>query len=247
MNREELIAKANEGDVGAMMQLVEMYIDEKDWNEATDWADKAAETGDVNAMYKAVNLHSMRMHSLVALGMLDGLMPKDAQAVQENAAVLIGACRKGLVDLNEDIYSHLLSTLRDGIYYEAISCYYSEPSDYARIIHLLQSVDSAREQFLCGCAFFDTKRYDEALKKLNEAYQDGEYINAEKKTPEEGVFANAMHVFSDMERINGDLDKAVMILNRAIEGVSDEEMKARLRIELGKYQKKMFGGWKYMG
>lgn len=247
MNIEELITKANAGDVDAMLQLVNIYIDKKDWNEAIDWADKAADGGNVNAMYKSVNLHSMRMHSLVAMGMLNGLMPDDARAVQQNAAVLLGACQKGLIDLNDDIYSHLLSALQDGMYYEAVSCYYSEPSNYDQIIHLLKDVDSAREQFLCGCALFDTKQYDEAMKKLNAAYQDQEYIVAEKKTPEEGIFATAMHIFSEMERINGNLDRAVVILNSAIGGVSEEEMKAHLRMELGKYQKKMLGGWKYIG
>lgn len=247
MNKEDLISKANSGDVDAMMQLVNIYIEEKDWNEAIDWADKAAETGDVNAMYKAVNLHSMRMHSLVALGMLSGLMPDDARAVQNNAAVLLGACKKGLVDLNDDIYSHLLSALQDGMYYEAASCYYAEPSDYGRIVHLLKDVDQAREQFLCGYAFFELKQYDDAISKIDEAFQDEEYLNAKKNTVEEGIFATAAHTFSELERINGNLDKAVMALSRGVQGVTDEEMKTHLRNELGKYQKKMLGGWKYIG
>lgn len=95
MDINEIIQKANSGDVDAMMDLVSYYAEQQEWNEATDWADKAADAGNVNGMYKAVNLHSMRMHSLVALGMLSGLMPDDARAVQKNAAVLIGACRKG--------------------------------------------------------------------------------------------------------------------------------------------------------
>ena len=247
MSREELIAKANNGDVDAMMQLVSIFVDEKDWNEATDWADKAAETGNVNAMYKAVSLHSMRMHSLAALGMLSGLMPDDAQAVQNNAAVLIGASRKGLIDLDDSIYSHLLTALRDGMYYEAVSCYYTEPSDHNRIIHLLKDVDSAREQFLCGNAYFELELYDDALRKIDAAFQDKEYLANKKSTVEEGIFAVATDVFSKLERINGNLEKAVMILKQGIQSVAEEDTKAHLQEELGKYQKKMLGGWKYLG
>lgn len=116
MTKEELINKANNGDVAAMMQLINSYADDGDWNEATDWADKAAETGDVNAMYKPVNLHGMRMHALIAMGMLSGLMPDDARAVQKNAAVLLGASKQGLINLNDEINSNLLSSLRDAIY-----------------------------------------------------------------------------------------------------------------------------------
>ena len=246
MNINEIIQRANSGDVDSMMELVSYYAEQNDWNEAIDWADKAAEAGNVNAMYKAVNLHSMRMHALVAMGMLSGLMPDDAKAVQKNAAVLLGACQKGLIDLNDDIYSSILSALRDGIYFEAASCYYTEPSDYNQIVHLLKEVDTTREQFLCGYAYFELKQYDDAMRKLSTASQDREYLSAEKKTVENGIFATAMHTYSAMERINGNFDKAVMILNQAIEGVSDEEMKAHLRKELGRYQKKMFGGWKYV-
>ena len=245
MINEGLIIKAKSGDIDAMLQLVSAYADEGDWNEATDWADKAAEAGNVNGMYKAVNLHSMRMHSCIALGMLSGLMPDDARAVQNNAAVLIGACQKGMIDLSSDIYSHLLSELRDGIYYEAASCYYTEPSDNNRIIHLLKDVDTAREQFLCGYAYFETKQYDDALRKMNAAFRDSEYLGSKKNTVEEGILATTMHSFSAMERLNGNFDKAVLILNHAIEAISDEEMREHLRKELSRYQKKMFGGWKY--
>ncbi len=48
-----------------------------------------------------------------------------------------------------------------------------------------------------------------------------------------------------MTRVTGSLEKSVAALNKGIEGVSDEDLKASLVKELGRYKKKMFGGWKY--
>ena len=51
MTIEELAAKANEGEVDSMIELMNCYIERKEWNEATDWADKAAEAGNTNGIY----------------------------------------------------------------------------------------------------------------------------------------------------------------------------------------------------
>ena len=48
-----------------------------------------------------------------------------------------------------------------------------------------------------------------------------------------------------MTRVTGSLEKSVAALNKGIEGVSDEDLKTSLGKELGRYKKKMFGGWKY--
>ncbi len=236
MNKDVLLARANAGDTDAMVELIGPCMDDGEVTEAIDWADKAAEQGNTSAIWKAVFLHSMRMHALVDLEMLSGVMRDDAKAVQENAAILIGARRKGLIELDNDMYSSLVSSLRDGIYFEAVSCYYTEPNDWNQVVHLLEAIDTAREQFLCGYAYFELNRTDDALKKWNAACQDGEYLTTEKKNAENGIFSFAMRAYSAVERIiNGDLDKAVMILNKAINGSSDGEMKEMLRKELGRY------------
>lgn len=246
MTKEELINRANTGDTDAMMQLIKLFSDERDWNEAIDWADKAAEAGIVGAIYKAVVLHGRRMHALVDMGMVSGLMPDDAQAVKMNAALLLSIYQKGRLDLDDDTVSFLRDALRDGLYYEAVSCFFAKPCDYDRIISLLGDVEFTREQFLCGNAYYEKGQHNKAREKFNAALQDSGYIGSDKDTFDDCVFASSMDSFAAMERENGNMDQAVMLLNRAIDNCSTDEMKALLQKELGRYHRKMLGGWKYI-
>ncbi len=249
MTREELTSLAESGNVDAIMALVKMCIDDKNWNDAIDWADKAAASGNVNGMYKAANLHGMRMHSLLDGGMpFWGLMLEDAKATQENAAVLIGACRNGQIDLDDSTYSGLLELLRDAVYCEAVVAYQSDENDYAKGVKLLGSIDTPREQTLCGLCYFELSQHDDAMRVLNSVYRNSTYAGAKKVPVEEAQYGTAMFALSVMTRMNtGDLEAAIAILNRGIDGVTDEDIKAPLRKELAKYQKKMFGGWKFIG
>lgn len=246
MSKEELITKAKAGDVDAMLQLISVLVNEEKFTDAMYWADKAAETGNMNAMYKAAHLHSLAMYAFKEKKIW-GVMSTEAQAAQKNAALLVGAHRRGSINLNDDVYSQMLSILRDGLYYEAAFCYMSEPSDYNRVIHLLKDLDTTRERFLCGYACFMVKQYDDAIEKLYAAYRDQAYLTSHKELIEETIFVDAMRTLSAIERAtNGNFEKAMQILNQAINGVSDEEGKAFLRKELARYQKKLFGGWKYV-
>lgn len=246
MNTNEIIQKANSGDVDSMMELVSFYTEQKEWNEAIDWADKAAEAGNVNGMYKAANLHSLRMSSLLSGGMpFWGVMKEDAQAIQKNAGVLLSACRNGHIDLNEDTYSHLLSLFKEALYCEAVTWYSDDTNDYERAVHLIKDIDSTREQTLLGLCQFELSQHSEAIRILTTVYNDTAYVSAKKVPAEEAIYSTAMFALSVMTRMNGDLDKAVLILNRGIDGVTDIDMKTPLQKELGRYQKKMFGGWKF--
>ena len=248
MNPEELIAKANNNDAEAMIELTGYYADRQDWNEAIDWADKAADAGNSNGMYKAAALHNLRMSSLLKSGVpFWDLMKEDARAVQKNAGVLLAACRNGMINLEDKIFSNLLGMFREALYCEAVICYADNSNDYARALHLLKDVDTAREQTLCGLCYFELDQYEDAKRVLDTVYRDADYLSESKCFSEETIFSVAMLALSMLTRMDGNPDKAVMILNRTIEGLNDEDNKEQLCGELGKYQKKMFGGWKYAG
>lgn len=247
MTKDELIARANLGDIDAMLKLIDTYIDEKEWNEAIGWADKASDLGNINGIYKAANLHYGLMYLYLSGRMhVWEIMKKHAQAVQRNVNILFSTHLEGHIDLNERTYAHLLSMLQEAVYCEAVTCYMDDDnSDYERVICLLKDADLTREQTLCGICYFELSQNEEAFRLFNMVYQDQAY-NAAQKTPiEEAIYSIAMFSFSVVTRMNGDLDKAVMILKYAIEGLSDESAKDRLQKELGRYQKKMFGGWKF--
>ena len=247
MNIDEKIREANNGDTDAMIELVNHYAEALEWNEAIDWADKAAGAGNSNGMYKAACLHSLRMTSLLNGGMpFWSTMKEDAKAVQENAAVLLGSCREGYLTLEDKMYSYLLELLKDGIYCEAVTCYCDEThADHAQAVHLLRNVETAREQALCGVCLFDLERYDEADNALTGVFMDASYVSESKAPAEQIIYAAAMHSLSIMTRVNGNLERSVAALGKGIDGVTDEDLKASLGKELGRYKKKMFGGWKY--
>lgn len=249
MNIEETITKANNGDVDAMIQLTGYYMDKMEINDAIDWADKAAESYNTNGMYKAATLHSFRMISLLKGGMpFWGVMREDAEAIQKNAGILLAACQKSLFKLEEDQYSYLLDLFRDALYCEAVTYYSDETdADYARVIHLLKEVDSPREQTLCGVGYYETKQYDAAIRILTKVYDCSSYTSSSKVPVEQAIYTVAMLALSEMTRIQGDANKAVSIMNRSMDGLTDDDMKALIRKELGKYKQTIFGSWKYNG
>ena len=119
------------------------------------------------------------------------------------------------------------------------SCFHTRPAFKE------EKIDTAREQALCGLCLFELERYDEADKALSGVFTDDSYVSDSKAPAEQIIFASAMHCFSVMTRVTGSLEKSVAALNKGIEGVSDEDLKASLVKELGRYKKKMFSGWKY--
>lgn len=245
---DELIVKANEGEVESMKKLVDHFIDESDWNEATDWADKAAAAGSLDGAYKAAVLHELRLSTL-----LNGGMPywttirADAKAARENAGILISLCMNSGLKLDDKEYSAMLDVFRSSLYGEAVACYFDGSDDHETIVRLLKDTDTTREQMLYGLCCFDMKQYNESKRVLSAVYQDNAYFTASMFPAEELVFSIAMLVYSGLVRAEGDLIRAVMILNRALDCIKDEDRKESLRKELAKYKKKMFGGWKYTG
>ena len=247
MTKEELTVKAEAGDVQAMLELVELLKKERDWNGAIDWADKAAQNN-AKGMMEAAELHHLRLTSCLQGGApFWGLLKEDARATQENAAVLIGLSREGKLNMPPEIYSHMIGLLRDGMYSEALICYVDGTDDYDRIIHLLRGVDTTREKALYALALFEKKEYDEPFRALGEVYRDEAYLRADKRPAEEHAFAIALFTYATMLRIEGSLDRAVAVLTRSIDLVKNEDTKANFRQELGKYRKKLFGGWQFMG
>lgn len=247
MDLEDIIEKAKIGDIESIIQLAEYYVDRQEWNEAIDWADKAAELNNTNGMYKSATLHNLRMISILKGGMpFWGLMLEDAKAIQKNAGILLAACQKGLIKLENNQYSYLLNLFKDALYCEAITFYFDENNiNYARVIHLLKESDSPRDQLLYGVCCHETNQHKEAFRVLNRIYADTAYIESSKAPIEQAIFSIAILILSEMTRTLGDMAKAVSILQQGINGLSDKDLKNRLKNELEKYRLTVFGKWKY--
>ena len=211
-----------------------------------EWADKAAALNNADGMYRAAVLHHLRL-SLVLKGGKPfwGFLKEDARAAQKNAAVLIGLCKEKLIPLDDEVFSELLSVLKDSVYCEALACYMEVPQDYQQAAHLMDGFDSPREKALCGVCRFELGQEDEAGELLSAVLEDQAYAAAEKLPAEEAVYSIAAMICSCMKRLNGSPEKAMAVLSGGIGGIRDEALKTSLRKELGRYRRKLFGGWKY--
>lgn len=63
MELNELVIKAEQGDLESIMGLVQHYSSIHDWPEATKWADAAAEQGNDEAKYRSVIYHSIAIEN----------------------------------------------------------------------------------------------------------------------------------------------------------------------------------------
>ena len=246
MTKQELTSKAQAGEMAAILQLIELLTDEKEWNEAIDWADKAAETYNENGLYKAAILHHFRLYSLLGGGApFYGLMEEDAQAVQKDAGVLVSAAQAGLIELSADTLSLIQKFFDEACYGEALVCCVKEKPDYDRVIHLLKEANSTKEKAICGLACYQMQQDARAAEMLKDVYLDADYVSADKMFAEQCIYAAAMQNLSVIARMDGKMGQAVAALNRGRQGVSNEALKEALAKELARYQKKLFGGWKY--
>ena len=80
---------------------------------------------------------------------------------------------------------------------------------------------------------------------MSAVLEDQAYAAAEKLPAEEAVYSMAAMICSCMKRLSGSPEKAMAVLSRGIGGIRDEEMKVILQKELGRYRKKLLGGWNY--
>ena len=250
MTKNELIDMANNGDVEAMLQLADIYVEEQDWNAATDWADKAAKTFDVDGLYKAAMLHDLRVSIFMRKGLPFWLALEDEiRAVKEDVGILIEFDNQGMLELDAAVCTNLRRMQREALYGEAIAAYYKsdDESEHEKVVQLLKDANGSRERTLWGLCCFTTKRYDDAIHAWKVVCDDEAYTHAKKTPYEERCYAVAMVVFSELTRREGNIDKAVSILKNGITAVSDEGMKESLWTEVRKYQRSAFGGWKYVG
>ena len=248
MTKAEILLKAQSGETEAILQLIECLAEERNWTEAIDWADKAADTYDPNGLYKAAVLHHLRLSSLIqGNAPMHHLMEEDAQAVQKYTDVLLAAGQAGLIELPTENTASLLKLRADACYDEALVCHVKENPDEDRVLNLLREAEGTKEMILFGLACYHTQLEERAREVLEKAYRDSAYAAADKAPAEQYIYAEAALTLAGLLRLNGQqMDQAVAVLNQGIRGVTGGQMKEALQIELAHYQKKLFGGWKYI-
>ena len=270
MGKTELMQRANTGDVNAILELVNLYITEKDWTSAIEWADKAAATGNMNGIYRAAELHHLRAMSLLrGDAEIYHLMMEDGKATYQNAGVLIsllqtkGKNENGLDEKSLEMYDQLLTYFRDGLYCEACAYYSDEKlvdkssdplANCKRAFSLLKDVKTTRECALCGlCCFFAYNRFGdvvdrdaESKKRFEIVFKDEKYKYAEKTKFEERVLDNAASFYALMLNAEANYDKAVSVLQYAVAAIKKIAPTCEYTLKTD-YKRTIFGEWKFVG
>lgn len=72
MTKEEVIRDAENGNVQAMLSLVDYYMNiEKDWGAAEEWAQRAGDTGGITALQTAAAFFNLDAHIAREIGAID--------------------------------------------------------------------------------------------------------------------------------------------------------------------------------
>lgn len=248
---EKLLCEANEGDVGAMLELTRHYMCvEYSYVDAVKWADAAADTGHANGCMLSAHLHCLTAEANKALGNIDG-MKEESQIAYDRAILISDALKQNRLQWNEQMKNQFYDRWRKIRYILALSIYYQGDSldmvDLEQVVSILEGVPSAQAGFLRGICVIRKEKYQEAFSSLLDAYEDTNYANAVKEPLEEGIYSEGIRELSLLYRIEkSDLNKAVEVLNHGIATVKDADFRKPLQDELNHYSKKLFGGYRYV-
>ena len=254
MDRDELIELANGGNIEAMIHLAKGYFGESNVNGGLMWAEKAAEHDSYDGRYLVVLAKSVMMTAETELEFWDA-MYRSSKIIQLHANILKEAHVCGKNRLSESALEEIDQKLREAHYHEALYFHFGKDegkAGYQKITEILSQPESAKEEALCGVGCIQTGRFEEAFNHWEVVFNDDEYRRASKSQTEQSIYAASMLIFSNFFRdglrnkCSVDLDAAVSILQKSIDGLENEGMKNMLIEELKRYKRKLFGGWKYV-
>jgi len=259
---EEAKQLAEQGDIGAMCSLGDFYIKQNTGDgieEASKWYEMAAERNILYAVHMTVL--SKKILSYAGLQIVDGsetgwgFVKKDWQETYDWALREMGMLNDEVAGAEKIDRNQAISNYNDALYYLALCNY--EQKNYQEVVSLLKDTKEKRAKVLYGSALFDMAHYDEeyeyALQQFNFIDGDVEYASSQKSKYEEKVYALAALVLSQIYRqglgkngVTPNMEKAVKLLDFVKTNLANEGMKELVNEELQHYQKKLFGGYKYV-
>ncbi len=250
-DKEHMKKQADAGNTAAMRILASLYREDGDLEQAIEWAHKAVDNNDSESLGLAALLHYERLLNRAAQ------MPAGAEGVFEDSDALISIIpiymillHNGTIKKDEQLSETLMKAAEFAYYCYSFMMYCGDkgkPIDIDKAIEMINTVPGTRAKLLYGAILAEKGQHKEAFPILEEGLRDVGYRDTDKGFMENMVYATAILYVSATARQNGNLERAVTIINNAISGIKDEDMYQDIKSELNKYQKKMLGGWKYVG
>ena len=258
MTIEEAIQLAENGDIGAIISLGDYYMKQNTGegiSQAVEWYEKAAQKNVVYAILmtvlgkKILAYAGLQIASHGEFGtdfLLDDWNEVYDWAAKELECIKNNVPGSERIDVNEAI-----KNFEEASYYLALCCYWGNKYSMAR--DLVCDFEDVRAQILNGASCLQlaetNNEYAKAFKQLESIIKDAEYASANKAALEEDVYALSALQVSMMHKNAGsqsDMESAVSVLNYVLNAVKNDNNKQILSGELRRYQKKLFGGYKYV-
>lgn len=253
MSIDELQRLAEQGDTGAMIELANQIYDGEDYlkiEEATSWELRAAEAGSVAGVMRSITGCNL----LACINLLPDIT--DWQEALRYARLTIHWSNVALkeIQLDEEDSQLVNNTRTESRYYCGLCNYFLQ--DYKAAMLALQDIAEPRAIVLYGASAYGSEmpnRLETAYRFLSQIERDNGYIMAEKEHYEDAILSIAACELSVYYRVGLpnvaplNMEHAVSLLNRVLAGLKDDTAREMIQQELKKYQKKLFGGYKYIG
>lgn len=258
MTIEEAIQLAESGDIGAMISLGDYYVQQKTGDgieKAAGWYEVAAKKNIVYAIHMTVLCKKMLAYAGLQIAEHDEFGTKFAM---EDWKDVYNWAAKELECINAEIegskkinIDDAINNFTDASYFYALTCYWAER--FSDVTELLSDLHDTRSRILYGAALIQlaesNAQMSNAIRVLNPIIKDASYAAADKAVWEEDVYTLTAWQLSMLYKNNGsqsDLESAVSLLNFVLRAVKNENNTTVIRNELNRYQKKLFGGYKYV-
>lgn len=252
-NLDSVIQAANAGNVNAMLTLSQHYNEQKDISRATEWADKAAEAGSVAGYMISMSCHRFSITVAKELGFWQ-LLEEEAHTTMNRADTLLRAHSEGSIALSNDQICQCEDCRNEALYALGLRIYAEDENNqrWREIIDLISTVHSTKAFALHGCCSVHLDNYDKAFQMMQRVVKDRDYAAQQKEVTEEAIYCDLLRYMAAFYRIgvpgvvNQDLDTAVSILTFGLSSMYTKDFKKYFEEELRHYQKKLFGGYKYV-
>lgn len=266
MTIDEAIKLANEGNAEAMMSLGGHYFGENEFDEAEKWYTMAANKGVTLAAY-------LNMTISVLSGRIRQVHGAWQEIIEINNRLLHWASVV-LNDNDFDYANYEIN--KDEIYNDIFEAYYNIAhalywsENYTDSINYLKKIGEnclqyQKSRVLMGICYGELARINIGNKNYAEAEElfktvvnilsivnpNSNYIPNKNEYHEQMVFAKAAFCLT-MAYVNGigtpvkNIDYAHDILESALSKVTEDDAKNVIQSRLSHFQKKMFGGYKYI-
>ena len=253
MDINALKASANNGDTSAMVDLSFLCYDQKEYEEALVWAEKAATKGDRKGVIFTRALASILGEASSSLEIQDY-----DEAINCWKMVLYWSQYSlQKLSLNDEDRSQALADVNFSSFKLAY-CYWRS-GDYDAAIKI-KLANKTMESLVHGLCFDKIALRDKNPSLLRTSYQlisaleqDAAFFNRKKDEAEEVVFLFSILSLAGFYRLGlqnylrADINKSVYLLSCCAKLLSTPRLKNIAEKELGSYKKTLLGGWRYIG